>query len=25
LWFENSAYNTYLGGFRGTITITALD
>ena len=23
--FENSAYNTYLGGFRGTITITALD
>ena len=25
LWFENSAYNTYLGGFRGTITITALN
>ena len=25
LSFENSAYNTYLGGFRGTITITALD
>ena len=25
LRFENSAYNTYLKGFKGTITITALD
>ena len=25
LWFENSAYNTYLKGFSGTVTIIALD
>ena len=25
LRFENSAYNTYLNGFSGTITIIALD
>ena len=25
LWFENSAYNTHLKGFKGTITIIALD